>query len=119
MVLAAEPPELFDRRTHGVVDRLGARLVDQGHAALVHVLLDEEIVVGARDDVDDGIADAENVVARRGAMDPLVAKGGSAAHYTVPSRGANASAIVPPLSQPLEWAERAPIPCACDAMSLP
>ena len=54
------------RRSHRVVDRLRARLVDQRHAALGHALLDQEIVVGAREHIDDGVADAENVVAKRG-----------------------------------------------------
>ena len=56
----------FGRRTHGLVDRLRAILVDQRHAALLHVLLDQEIVLGAGNDIDDGIADSENVVAGRG-----------------------------------------------------
>jgi hypothetical protein len=56
----------FDRRRHGVVDRRGARLVDQRHGALAHVVPDEERVVGAGDDVDNGIAEAENVVASGG-----------------------------------------------------
>ena len=63
MVLAAEPPDILDRRAHRVVDRLRARLVDQRHAALVHALRDEEVVLGAGDHIDDGVADAENVVA--------------------------------------------------------
>ena len=51
----------LDRRSHGVVDRRRARLVDQRHAALVHALLDQEVVVGAREHIDDGVADAEHV----------------------------------------------------------
>ena len=54
------------RRPHRVVDRLRPRLVDQLHAALVHVLLDQEIVLGARKHVDNGVADAENVEAGGG-----------------------------------------------------
>ncbi len=49
------------RRTHGVVDSCRPRLVDQLHGALAHLLLGEEIVVGARDHVDDRVADAEDV----------------------------------------------------------
>ena len=53
----------FHRRAHRGVDRLRARLVDQRHGALVHALRDQEIVLGAGDHVDDGVADAEHVVA--------------------------------------------------------
>jgi hypothetical protein len=56
----------LDRRTHGVIDLRGARLVDQRHAALAHVVRDEKCVIGAGDDVDNGIAEAENVVANGG-----------------------------------------------------
>ncbi len=56
----------FHRRTHGVVDRLGARLVDQRHAAFAHFLLHEEVVLGAGDHVDDGVADTEDVVTKVG-----------------------------------------------------
>ena len=52
----------FDRRTHGVVDRLRARLVDQRHRAFVHALFEQKIFLGAGDHIDDRIADAENVV---------------------------------------------------------
>ena len=62
MVLAAEPPDFSTRLAHRLIDRLRARLVDQRHAALVHLLLDEEIVLGAGDHIDNGVADAENVV---------------------------------------------------------
>ena len=53
----------FHRRPHGLIDLLGARLVDQRHGALVHAVRDQEIVLGAGDHVDDGVADAEHVVA--------------------------------------------------------
>ena len=49
------------RRPHGVVDAPSPRLVNQLHGALVHLLLAEEIIVGVRDHVDDGIADAEDI----------------------------------------------------------
>ena len=62
MVLAAEPPDFSTALPIASIDRLRARLVDQRHAALVHALLDEEIVLGAGDHIDDGVADAENVV---------------------------------------------------------
>jgi hypothetical protein len=54
-------PRHLDRRTHGVIDARRVRLVDQLHGALAHVLPGEKVVVGARDDVDDGVADAEHV----------------------------------------------------------
>ena len=56
----------FDGRTHGLVDRFGARLVDQRHGAFVHALLEQKILLGAGDHIDDRIADAENVVAGGG-----------------------------------------------------
>ena len=52
----------FDRRTHRVVNQLGARLVDQRHGAFVHALFEQEVFLGAGDHIDDRIADAENVV---------------------------------------------------------
>jgi hypothetical protein len=55
-------PGHLDRGPHGVVDARRPRLVDQLHGALAHVLPDEKVVVGARDDVDDRVADAEHVV---------------------------------------------------------
>ena len=68
---------LLDRLAHRRVDRLRARLVDQRHAALVHALLDEEIVLGAGDHIDDGVADAENVVLEVGHVDTRLMKGGA------------------------------------------
>jgi hypothetical protein len=56
----------FGRRPHGLIDAGCARLVDQRHAALVHALRHQEIVLGAGDDVDNGIADAEHIVAGSG-----------------------------------------------------
>ena len=68
----------FDGRAHGVIDRLGARLVDQRHAAFVHALLEQKVVLGAGDHVNNGIADAENVVTGGGheklAMDEVDAE---------------------------------------------
>ena len=56
----------LDRRPHGVVNLRGARLVDQRHAALAHVVRGEERIFGAGDDIDNGIAETENVVAGGG-----------------------------------------------------
>ncbi len=65
MVLAAEPPELSTPRPSRRKIVAGARLVDQRHAAFVHALRDQEVVFGLGDHVDDGVADAEHVVAGR------------------------------------------------------
>ena len=46
---------------HRGVERFGARLVDEVHAALRDTLGEEEIVLHGGDDVHDGIADAEDV----------------------------------------------------------
>ena len=51
----------FLARRHGGVERVGCRRVDQGHAALVHVVLGDERLWHGGHDVDDGIADAEDV----------------------------------------------------------
>ena len=53
----------LDGRAHRVVDRLRARLVDQRHRAFAHALLEQKILLGAGNDVDDRIADTEHVVA--------------------------------------------------------
>ena len=63
------------RRPHRGIDRLRARLVDQRHRALVHAVLDEEIVLGAGDHVDDGVADAEDIVGGRHRRAPDLGKG--------------------------------------------
>jgi hypothetical protein len=55
----------FNRRAHGVVDRGRPGLVDQRHGALAHAMPDQEVVLGARDHVDNGIANADNVGAKR------------------------------------------------------
>ncbi len=61
MVLAAEPPEASMPRPHLAVERLGARFVDQGHRALGELFLLDEGFVGLGKDVDDGIADADDI----------------------------------------------------------
>src|SRR5580704_1897449 len=52
----------LDGRTHRVVDRLGARRVDQRHRAFVHAVLEQKIFFSAGGDVNDRVADAKNVV---------------------------------------------------------
>ncbi len=52
-----------DRRlTHGAVKPFGRGFVDEPHRAFVQPVRDQEIVVARRDDVDDRVAEADNVV---------------------------------------------------------
>lgn len=53
----------LDGRSHLFVERLGLRFVDQRHAAFVHPMIDEEIVLGASDHINDRVADTEHVEA--------------------------------------------------------
>ena len=50
------------RRAHVLVDRGGAGLVDQRHAALGHAVAGEKTLVGLHQHVENRIADPENVV---------------------------------------------------------
>ena len=50
------------RRTHRAIDRFRPLLVDQHHRALGHRMGGEKVLLGAGDDVDNGVADAKNVV---------------------------------------------------------
>jgi hypothetical protein len=43
----------------------------------VHALLDEEVVLGAGDHIDDGVADAENVVLEVGHGETRLMEGGA------------------------------------------
>ena len=52
----------FGRRPHVAVDRSGARLVDQRHAALGHAVAGQKALVGLHQHVENRIADPENVV---------------------------------------------------------
>ena len=54
----------LDRGAHGLVQPVGLARGDQAHEALVEIVLGQERVVAAGDDVDNGIADADHVVAR-------------------------------------------------------
>ena len=49
------------RRAHGIVQRLRLLLVNELHRALAQPGLDEKLLVDRSDDVDDRIAEAENV----------------------------------------------------------
>ena len=53
----------LDRRAHCCVDRLRPHFIDQRHRALVHALRDQEVIFGAGDHIDNGVADAEHVIA--------------------------------------------------------
>ena len=54
------------RRAHVAVDRGGAGLVDQRHAALGHAVAAEKALVGPHQHIENRIADPENVVFCRG-----------------------------------------------------
>ena len=62
MVLAPEPPRHLGRRAHVLIDRGGAGLVDQRHAALGHAVAGEKALIGLHQHVENRIADPENVV---------------------------------------------------------
>ena len=55
-------PGHFGGRAHIGVDRRGARLVDQRHAALGHAMAAEKGLVGLHQHVENRIADPENVI---------------------------------------------------------
>ena len=61
----------FDGGSHRVINRLGARLVDQRHRALAHALLEQEVFFGAGNYVGNRIADAENVITGGGHGKPV------------------------------------------------
>src|SRR5208283_1320657 len=48
-------------RTHGLIESLGARLVDQHHAALVQALGGEKIIIGPADNVDNGVTKTKHI----------------------------------------------------------
>src|SRR6185312_9623169 len=52
------------RRAHVPVDRGRAGFVDQGHAAFGHAMAGKEALVGLHQDIENRVADAENVVFR-------------------------------------------------------
>ncbi len=60
-VLAADPPQISRPAPMARVERLGLVGVDQLHAALGERMADNEIVLFAGNDVDDGIADGDDV----------------------------------------------------------
>ncbi len=66
MVLAADPPEISISGAHGRVERGGRVGVDEAHMPLGRAVARQEGVVAASDDVDDGVADGDDVVAGLG-----------------------------------------------------
>ncbi len=60
-MLPAEPPELSTRRPHPGVERIGPRVIDQRHRALGEAFGFEKPLVGMRDHIDDGVADADDI----------------------------------------------------------
>jgi len=57
----------LDRRPHVVVELCHRRRIDQLHAALGAAVLRQKCLVAAAYDVDDGVADADDVVLLHGA----------------------------------------------------
>ena len=66
IVLRGRAARAFDRRPHFRVERLGALGVDQGHRALGEAFGGEKPLVGMRDDIDDRVADADDIEWWRG-----------------------------------------------------
>jgi hypothetical protein len=54
----------FPRRAHRIVQHLGPRRVDQGHAATIELELLDQLVAAGRYHVDDCVADRDHVVSR-------------------------------------------------------
>ena len=52
----------LDRRAHAAIEQLGPFAVDQVHRSLDDLVLAQEIVVAPGNDIDDRIADAQNVI---------------------------------------------------------
>ena len=60
--IGAGAARAFDGFAHTAIEHVGALRVDQCHAALLDVLKLQEGVVGIGDHIDEGIADAGNVI---------------------------------------------------------
>ena len=60
-VLPAQPPEDSIAGAHQGIEPRRLVHLDQAHRTLDQLFADEEILFGPGDDVEDGIADAENV----------------------------------------------------------
>jgi hypothetical protein len=61
----------LNRRPHRSIEALGIGLIDEPHGALDETLDNEEVVVDARQHIDDGVADAEDIVGAVGHCSPL------------------------------------------------
>ena len=59
--VAAGAPRGLDPGAHRGVKRRGALLVDQRHGPLVKVVLRQEVVVGGDQNIDNGVADADDI----------------------------------------------------------
>jgi hypothetical protein len=53
----------FDRRTHALVEKRRAIGIDQVHGVLDDTVLDDEIIISAGNDIDNGVAYAKHVKA--------------------------------------------------------
>src|SRR5690606_3068795 len=51
----------LDRRAHALVEQLGALAVDEAHRPARDAVCDQEVIIAARDDVDDRVADAQHI----------------------------------------------------------
>jgi hypothetical protein len=54
----------LDRRSHCRIEPFGLGLVDKAHRALDKPLADQEIVLGTGQDIDNGVADADDIKSR-------------------------------------------------------
>src|SRR5690606_19051450 len=90
--VAGRAARRLDRRTHGGVKALRPVGVDEVHRPLVEALADEEVLLGAGHDVDDGIADAEGVVTGFGHVAPCSGDGSREGGATIAAPGREATA---------------------------
>ena len=70
--VARRPARALDRRPHHRIERLGARGVDQRHRPFDERLFRQKCVIGMGDDVDNGIADADDVNSGLGHMPAII-----------------------------------------------
>ena len=62
----------FERRPHARIEKFGSIGIDQVHRALDDAVVDQEIIVAARDDIDDRIADRQHVETRHQKVVPVL-----------------------------------------------
>ena len=97
MVLAADPPDASMRGAHGRVERLGPLGVDEGHRALHQAVGLDEVVVLVAEDVDEGVADADDVEIVGVVWAPVSITGDCRAPLTV-ARSVSGHAGTPPVA---------------------